>query len=126
MIILLQSHCPPCFSSNMPSMCLLPGFAFGLLQLGSALPAGSAQLAHALPSDPFTCHTSGCLMHPVKSQPLSDSSVLHCLISFLWYLQILSIYDYYLSFSLGRKPLEYEDFITVVYCFSICDRHSKL
>lgn len=98
-----------------------------LLQLESALPAGSAQLAHALPSDPLhVSHFRLPLLGPlVKSQPCPPL----CLTLFgfsLWYLQILSIYDYYLSFSLGCKPLEYEDFITVVYCFSICNWHSKL
>ena len=100
---------------------------FYLLQLGSALPAGSAQLAHALPSDPL--HVSHFRLPlrvpPVESQPCPPL----CLTLFefsLWYLQILSIYDYYLSFSLGYKLLEYEDFITVVYCCSICDQHSKL
>ena len=98
-----------------------------LLQLGSALPVGSAQLARALPSDPLHVPHFRLPLRaaPVKSQPCPPL----CLTLFefsLWYLQILSIYDYYLSFSVGCKLLEYEDFITGFYCCSICDRHSKL
>ena len=115
LIILLQSHCPPCFFSNMPSMALLPGLAFLFAATGkcsscrvcTACPCSTFRSpSHVTLQAAFTCTFSGV---PALSSSLS-----------------YTVYDYYLSFSLGYKLLEYEDFITVVYCCSICDQHSKL
>lgn len=127
---LIQSQWPPYFFSNKPNIPLLWGLIFVFSAPGKCSSYTICKDCSRSTFRPlFRCYTSVLPLLATLGEVITLSSSLFLSYSVLIFFVVLAnpeyLYDYCLSFPLECKLLEYEDFITIVYCFSTLAWHSK-